>query len=293
MRAFFELKKNKILHTVFKTYKSYNVSLLTASTKLAASAPVYLYGSGSQVRGRSFFNSNFEYMTSSAEFSGSIYFGAYDSNCPGLLLSSTVGRRVAQRLNNIYASSTFIKPQNYDSLNVLTAEVEIEIPSVFYGSEIKPGSFSLVTTGSSESDAGAHHYNDDSYGGIYSGTTRVGAIYYQHGIVIFEDQDPITPNGGGILIGATIGFSGTYETPMNMYILDVPKGEGNFSTNSSYVNYNTGTFDYKLAITSPKTYITAVGLYDEDYELVGIIKLATPFLHDENTSGQIRGKLVF
>lgn len=292
MRAFFELKKNKILHTVFKTYKSYNVALLTASTKLAASESLFLYGSGSQVRGRSFFNSNFEYLTSSAEFSGSIYFGAYDSNYSGLLLSSTVGRRAAQRLNNIYASSTFIKPQNYDSLNVLNADVEIEIPAVFYGSEIKPGSFSLVVTGTGGAGVGGYRYTDDGYGGIYSGTTRVGAVYYQHGIVIFEGLDPTTPNGG-TLIGATIGFSGTYETPMNMYILDVPKGEGNFSTNSSYVNYNTGTFDYKLAINTPKTYITAVGLYDENYDLVGIVKLATPLLHDEIVSGQIRAKLVF
>ena len=52
----------------------------------------------------------------------------------------------------------------------------------------------------------------------------------------------------------------------------MPKGEAYFSTNPSYVSYDTGSQQNRLAIQYPKTYITGVGLYSEDYELLGIIK---------------------
>lgn len=278
MRAFFELKKNKILHTTFTTYKPYSVTLITSSTLIAKSEPLYLYGSGTQVTGRSFFNSSLQYMTAAADFSGSIYFGNRLSSDTNVYLSSTQGRAAIFRMNAIYASSSFLKPQNYEWVNNVNAISELQIPSVFYGSEIKPGSFHLNI------DDGVDVY-DDGYGGIYFGSTLVGSIYYQHGVVIlseiYSEQN------------FTVYFSGTHKTPMNMYIIDVPKGEANFSTNESYTNYDTGSGDFKLAINKPKTYPSAVGLYDENYDLVGVVKLATPFLHDELTSGQIRAKLVF
>lgn len=288
MRAFFELKKNKILNASFVAYPSYSI-VLTGSVYRADSALTFLYPSSSSPRSRSFFDANFNFLTSSGNPSGSIKLGlstALDSS--SFIICKTNSVQIFRRLNDLYFRNAFVKPENYTSSVVLATGAELEIPSIFYGSEVKPGSFNIYSSGAS----GEFTFSDDGYGGIYSASTWVGSIYYQHGIVKFNDTvNPITSAGSQFT--ATVNFSGTYMSPLNVYLLDIPKGEGNFSTNPSYTNYDTGSGDLKLAMRTPKTYISAIGLYDENYDLVGVIKLATPFLHDETTSGQIRAKLGF
>lgn len=287
MRAFYELKNNKVLSTTYTTYPSYTVFMSgdMGTDLYSSSSAYYLYENAPLVIGRSFFDAYGNYRTGSTDFSGSIFCMA--KNYPGADTANYFSATI--RLKNIYASASFLKPQNYSSSSLTYSQAMLmNIPSILYGTEIKPGSFYFsATTG----DVPA--ISDDGYGGLYDRDGRLyGSILYQHGMVLFA-QVAIDEALPGAMSNWIFGFSGTYKIPMNIYLLDIPKGEGNFSTNSSYTLYDTGSTQQRLAITRPKTYITTIGLYNADYELVGVVKMSTPMLHDEKISGQVRAKLVF
>ena len=131
-------------------------------------------------------------------------------------------------------------------------------------------------------------YFDDAFGGIYSGSVHVGSIFYQHGIVYFGSKFNTTG-----LISVTPSFSGTHRVPVNLYLCRVPRGELNFSGNPSYTSLVTGSNTQEASTKQPKTLITGVALYDEDYKLVGVAKLSSPILNEEETGLLFRLKLSF
>lgn len=293
MRAFFELKPNKILSFNYTTYPSYAFGISkdpTISPFFVTSSYYYLFENAPIVQSRTAFDVNGNIITGSGDPSGSVFI-AHSHGATPTTFDVDLYFSAAFRMKNIYASSSFHKPHNYSSSSLTYSNWAVmNIPSILYGAEIKPGSFYVSQT------IGAVY--DDGYGGIYltgaSSTPAllVGSIMYQHGILLFGDPG-VAIKVDQYMSGATIGFSGTNKTPQNIYLLDLPKGEANFSTNKSYTNYDTGSQSQRLAILEPKTYPTMVGLYNEDYELLGVIKLSTPLYHDEKTPSQIRAKLNF
>jgi hypothetical protein len=294
MRAFFDLSKNKILKTSFTAYPSFNVFMSgnLDTFYIESEQSFYLYNSSSWVQGRTFFDVNGNFRTGSFDYSGKIVGFTNQYAASGFLANEKTNSAI--RFCQIYASSSFVKTENYNSssLTFNSSKAIIQIPSALYGSEVKPGSISILGVGANPS---TNLLFDDGFGGLWlTGATSilVGSILYQHGIILMGDTAQ-TNDVYALIASASLTFSGTFKYPMNMYLIDVPKAEANFSTNSSYVAYDTGSQENRLSITQPKTYITAVGLYDENFELAGIIKLATPFYNDEVISGQIRAKLVF
>lgn len=130
--------------------------------------------------------------------------------------------------------------------------------------------------------------NDYSTGSAYQ-TNRVGNVFYKHGMVVISDPRPKYHNAGLGNTGnfdyneAVDGFDLSFRSTTTLFehevICKIRKNEYNFTQNpsirldrdqSSQVieNYATSSFF--------NPYITTIGLYNDDYELVAIAKLASP-----------------
>ena len=69
--------------------------------------------------------------------------------------------------------------------------------------------------------------------------------------------------------------------------------EFNYSTNPSFISGSTGAVLYDSFINDPQVYITSVGLYNNDQELVAVAKLCRPLLKDFTKELLVRIKLDF
>jgi len=69
--------------------------------------------------------------------------------------------------------------------------------------------------------------------------------------------------------------------------------EFNYSTNPSFISGSTGAVLYDTFINDPQVYITSVGLYNDNQELVAVAKLSRPLLKDFTKELLVRIKLDF
>lgn len=278
--SYFKLRECDVISSVFTTNPSYNYTSIPSPS--GSSDPVYVFNSSLPGASRTFTDVDGNVVTGSFLLSGAIeyYENAHVSGSEKVSLN---------RLRNIYASGAFLKAYNYTSSSIFDPATSvtgqtinvISIPQILYGSEIKPGSFTLTAND-------GDYYTDDSYGGIYSGSILVGCIFYQHGMVWL---------GSKYSTGHTlndVAFSGSHPIPTNLYLCRVPRGLLNFSNNSSYVSLVSGsTTSYEISTANPKTFITGIGLYDEDFKLLGVAKVSSPILNEEDTGILFRLKLSF
>ena len=118
---------------------------------------------------------------------------------------------------------------------------------------------------------------------------------------------------GGISIGTTPDTSGTLrknherlfnviktgdsfklqseETiSSNFVFIRVRNSEFNYSTNPSNIT-SSGELRHDVMINSPQAYITAVGLYNDNNDLLGVAKLSRPLLKDFTKEALVRIKL--
>ena len=160
------------------------------------------------------------------------------------------------------------------------------IPKHLYGDKILPNSFSMT-------DFSVGVISDDGEGNLILNSTPnkiVGNIIYQHGIAV------VTNNVSGIVNSFTTGsnfrceFSSSYTIYETQYKCTINPPEYNFSLNetlmsgSSTFTYNSSSYyqpqgdalvDFATgSIFNP--YVTGVGLYNDNQELLAIAKLAKP-----------------
>ena len=69
--------------------------------------------------------------------------------------------------------------------------------------------------------------------------------------------------------------------------------EFNYTTNPSFISGSTGEVIYSQFINNPQTYITTVGLYNDNNELLATAKLSRPLLKDFTKELLVRVKLDF
>lgn len=77
------------------------------------------------------------------------------------------------------------------------------------------------------------------------------------------------------------------------YFVRVKNAEYNFSNNPSYVTGSVGQLAQSTFVNDPKTYITTVGLYNDNHELLAVAKLSKPLLKSFQRESLIRVKLDF
>ena len=284
--SFFKLRDCDVISTIYTAFPSYVFETTEAAGGIFESELIFIFNSGNAGVDRTL-----------SDIDGNPVTGAYDlSGVVSWLTSAVVSgseKRSLTQLRNIYASASFLKIENYTSSSLFDDALAPEdqtihmlnIPQVIYGSEIKPGSFTMQTLGGG---VGAE-YVDDAFGGIFTGSLHVGCIFYQHGIVYFGSKLTLSQFSTQV----TASFSGTHRVPTNLYLCRVPRGELNFSQNESYTSLVTGSNTQETSTAQPKTLITGVALYDSEYKLVGLAKLAQPILNEEDTGLLFRLKLSF
>ena len=76
----------------------------------------------------------------------------------------------------------------------------------------------------------------------------------------------------------------------NFVFVRVRNGEFNYSTNPSNIT-SSGELRHNVMINTPQAYITTVGMYNDDNDLLGVAKLSRPLLKDFTKEALVRIKL--
>jgi hypothetical protein len=168
----------------------------------------------------------------------------------------------------------------------------ISIPSSLYGDYINPTSFSCanITT----ENYGNITVRDNGEGGLVIATGAftgqiIGIINYAHGIVVLPFLSFDESTFGWWFISMNLSFQSSKVIYETQYKCTLRENEFNYSLNPSmfltkgFISpMNSSTVDtsgeaLKFATSSSfSPYITSVGLYDDDQQLLAVAKLSQP-----------------
>jgi hypothetical protein len=134
------------------------------------------------------------------------------------------------------------------------------------------------------------------------------------GVIIFNGEALKAPVGGGG-VAAILNEASNSATPSNLDLfysmlrqggsfsvrseetissnfvfIRVRNSEFNYSTNPSNIT-GSGELRHDVMINNPQTYITTVGLYNDNNDLLGVAKLSKPLLKDFTKEALVRIKL--
>lgn len=152
--------------------------------------------------------------------------------------------------------------------------------------------------------------------GVFSTTQIFGAVYPHRGVIILNpaaldssaslgtvrtNSDAQNHNklflavSGAAAANSSNGFQARNEEEVKstFFFTRVKNAEYNFSNNPSYVTGSDGDLGQSTFIGDPKTYITTVGLYNNDNELLAIAKLSKPILKSFSNEVLVKVKLDF
>jgi hypothetical protein len=205
----------------------------------------------------------------------------------------------------------------------------INISRACYKEALLPGSLNLTLAGASGSrqftdDSGTTNLTrfvgENKYYNIISGSS---GSYYTSGTpstyygLFFPDLDIIILNANALTGSNTPGisystasalaynhtklytaiYSGSNfqlkssETVSARYFFTrIKNSEYNYTTNPSIIDAN-GNLNYTTLINNPQTYITTVGMYNDNNELLAVAKLSKPLVKDFTKEALIRVKL--
>jgi hypothetical protein len=185
------------------------------------------------------------------------------------------------------------------------------------GSHSNPFALTKVLTDASSSDTGgtANTLGGD-YGVLYdTGNTARGVVFYQAGLVAlstssfdtmtdFHSTSAGTSSVSDTFVSSSItgscdslrnrikniSFNNTTEINSTIYFCRVPHNKYNHSTNPTYLS--SSTIRVKSVNTdSPIAYITTIGLYSSDNELLAVAKLSEPLRKDPTNELTLRVRL--
>jgi hypothetical protein len=213
-----------------------------------------------------------------------------------------------------YPQTTVWSNKTFPTASAVSESVPIgviSIPSKLYGDYIQPNSFSLKhnTSGSIQDDGNGRllYTPADSENSNY----LAGNIIYQHGIItLFDDEQlnvPESSYGEGIYGISTYGglssiefietfassnevtmsFSSSYEIFETQYKCTIAEKEFNYSLNPSVLSGSQGDLYNHFTGSYFDPYVTTVGLYSPNYELLAIGKLAKPLPTSRTTDTTI------
>jgi hypothetical protein len=153
--------------------------------------------------------------------------------------------------------------------------------------------------------------------GVYSPKTYYGQVYPEQGVIILN-ADTLDTNlkfntvtgsningdnayklftsiSGAASINSSFGFAARNEEKVQStyYFVRAKNGEYNFSNNPSFVTGSNGAFKQPTFANNPKTYITTVGLFNSNQELLGVAKLSKPILKSFSNEVLVKVKLDF
>ena len=178
------------------------------------------------------------------------------------------------------------------------------IPSKLFGDYIQPESFELYLAYDEWSEN--QLVTDDGNGNLLSASINVGNIIYTHGMVILTQQE--WGEGSADLeniydaesVDITCSFSSSYTIYETQYKCTIGESEFGFSQNPSIISGSFAILDeennvftssgvpYDFATGSYfSPYVTTVGMYNNDHELLAVGKLAQPLPTSQTTDTTI------
>jgi hypothetical protein len=128
-----------------------------------------------------------------------------------------------------------------------------------------------------------------------SGSLAAGGI----GLAVSRSFDAPGDNNARLFRAISGSTAATFtlnsqETITSDFIFVRPRSsEFNYSENPSFITGSTGEVLYSSFISNPQVYITTVGLYNDNNELLAVAKLSRPLLKDFTKEALIRVKLDF
>jgi hypothetical protein len=165
----------------------------------------------------------------------------------------------------------------------------LSIPSKQFGEYIKPGSFSSLTT----YDDGEGNIRANSSYGLNEGEV-VGNILYNAGMVIHTGYT----GSGGTLTFRDLQWESSYIIYETQYKCTIRANEFNYSLNPSLLSSSikgqnkileSGSAQYADFVTGSdfSPYVTTIGLYNDNQELLAVAKLAQPLPTSQTTDTTI------
>lgn len=97
---------------------------------------------------------------------------------------------------------------------------------------------------------------------------------------------------GAIKLASNFTLQSSETVSSRYFFTRVKNSEFNYTTNPSIIDDN-GSIIYSTLVNSPQTYITGVGLYNDNNELLAVAKLSRPLLKDFTKEALIRCKLSY
>lgn len=120
-------------------------------------------------------------------------------------------------------------------------------------------------------------------------TSRIGNVFYKHGMIVVSDPRPkywnafLGKTGNFDFDGTNYGFTGSFRSTTTLYeyevICKIRKSEFNFTQNWTVrkdKNNDSREVDDYVTSSFFNPYITTIGLYNDNYDLVAIGKLSSP-----------------
>lgn len=153
----------------------------------------------------------------------------------------------------------------------------LSIPKEYFGDYINPNTFYFKLEGLNPGDFDV--VTDNGNGILISGSQTVGIINYSHGTVLFTNL-PFLPQIDENFQNATnltCSFQSSRTIFETQYKCTIRPDEFNFSLNPSLISGSTDGTIYSFATSSYfSPYVTTVGFYNENQELLMVAKLAKP-----------------
>ena len=226
----------------------------------------------------------------------------------------------------------------------------VSIPSIFYGSSISKGSVCLkfYITGTLAAECKDIRRNGELIqtgpaGSVGSGSIA-GVVLYNEGFVLLTGSWDISTHQEDYVVGESnttakwiyfgatgsypnhnvpsssfdMSFQGTNFVPVLTMLAHAPKGQLNYSSNPTYIDYSNRRTSFDAQSTSTKftepsnieikntvsssyvdptgsfqkqTFISKIGIYDKDKNLIGVAKVANPVKKTEDREFTFKLKL--
>lgn len=105
-----------------------------------------------------------------------------------------------------------------------------------------------------------------------------------------ENAQNIDKIYSAIKLGATASLQSEETISSNFVFVRVRNSEFNYSTNPSNIT-SSGELRWDVMVNTPQAYITTVGLYNDNNDLLAVAKLSRPLLKDFTKEALVRIKL--